>query len=169
MRLGFDPWVGKIAWRRAWQTTPVFLPGESHGQRSLAGYSLQGCKVTAAAANHPYDLNMILDKSNWTEYIWGNRSFFQGQEKAGLLATDFLWWTGACLESCCIGGLRWHGHSVILGSWRMCGEEQLESQILASDRPGLAFWIKDWNILDSFLTSLIFSFLTSIMGKMPIS
>ena len=59
--------------------------------------------------------------------------------------------------------------SVILGSWRMCGEEQLESQILASDRPGLAFWIKDWNILDSFLTSLIFSFLTSIMEKMPIS
>ena len=58
---------------------------------------------------------------------------------------------------------------MILGSWRMCGEEQLESQILASDRPGLAFWIKDWNILDSFLTSLIFSFLTSIMGKMPIS
>ena len=36
----FDPWVGKISWRKAWQTTPVFLPGESHGQRSLAGYSL---------------------------------------------------------------------------------------------------------------------------------
>ena len=38
-RLGFDPWVGKILWRRAWQPTPVFLPGESHGQRSLVGYS----------------------------------------------------------------------------------------------------------------------------------
>ena len=36
-RLGFDPWVGKIPWRRAWQPTPVFLPGESHGQRGLAG------------------------------------------------------------------------------------------------------------------------------------
>ena len=35
----FDPWVGKIPWRRAGQPTPVFLPGESHGQRSLAGYS----------------------------------------------------------------------------------------------------------------------------------
>jgi len=35
----FDPWVGKIPWRRAWQPTPVFLPGESHGQRSLVGYS----------------------------------------------------------------------------------------------------------------------------------
>ena len=37
-----DPWVGKIPWRRAWQSTPVFLPGESHGQRSLASYSPQG-------------------------------------------------------------------------------------------------------------------------------
>ena len=38
-RHGFDLWVGKIPWRRVWQPTPVFLPGESHGQRSLAGYS----------------------------------------------------------------------------------------------------------------------------------
>jgi len=36
---GFDPWVGKIPWRRKWQPTPVFLLGELHGQRSLAGYS----------------------------------------------------------------------------------------------------------------------------------
>ena len=35
-----DPWVGKIPWRRKRQPTPVFLPGESHGLRSLAGYSL---------------------------------------------------------------------------------------------------------------------------------
>ena len=37
-RLGFNPRVGKIPWRRAWQPTPEFLPGESHGQRSLMGY-----------------------------------------------------------------------------------------------------------------------------------
>ena len=37
-RHGFHPWVGKIPWRRAWELTPVFLPGESHAQRSLAGY-----------------------------------------------------------------------------------------------------------------------------------
>ena len=35
-------WVGKILWRRAWQPRPVFLPGESHGQRSLAGCSPWG-------------------------------------------------------------------------------------------------------------------------------
>ena len=39
-RLGFDPWVWKIPWRRAWQPTAVFLPGESHGQRSLASHSV---------------------------------------------------------------------------------------------------------------------------------
>ena len=38
-RHGFNSWVGKIPWRRAWQPTPVFLSGESHGQRSLVGYS----------------------------------------------------------------------------------------------------------------------------------
>ena len=43
--LGFNPWVGKIPWRRKWQPTPVFLPGESHGQRSLAGYSPWGRRV----------------------------------------------------------------------------------------------------------------------------
>ena len=43
-RLGFDPWVRKMPWRRAWQPTPVSLPGEPHGQRSLAGYSPWGCE-----------------------------------------------------------------------------------------------------------------------------
>ena len=37
-RAGFNPWAGKIPWKRAQQPTPVFLPGESHGQRSLVGY-----------------------------------------------------------------------------------------------------------------------------------
>ena len=43
-RPGFNPWVGKIPWRRKWQSTPVLLPGESHGQRSLVGYSPWGHK-----------------------------------------------------------------------------------------------------------------------------
>ena len=41
-RPGFNPWVRKIPWRRAWLPTPVLLPGESHGQRSLAGHSPWG-------------------------------------------------------------------------------------------------------------------------------
>ena len=42
-RHGFDPWVGKIPWNRKWQPTPVFLPGEFHGQKSLVGYSPWDC------------------------------------------------------------------------------------------------------------------------------
>ena len=43
-RHGFNPWVRKIPWRRTWQPPPVFLPEESHGQRSLVGYSSWGHK-----------------------------------------------------------------------------------------------------------------------------
>ena len=38
-RCGFNPWVGKILWKRAWQPTPVFLSRKSHGQRSLVSHS----------------------------------------------------------------------------------------------------------------------------------
>ena len=43
-RRRLDPWVRKIPWRREWLRAPVFLPGESHGQRNLAGYSLWSAK-----------------------------------------------------------------------------------------------------------------------------
>ena len=42
----WETWVGKIPWRRAWQPTPVSLPRESHGQRSLEGYNPWGRKET---------------------------------------------------------------------------------------------------------------------------
>ena len=50
----FDPWVREILWRRAWQPTPVFLPEEFHGQRSLESYSPQGGKEldTTEATEH---------------------------------------------------------------------------------------------------------------------
>ena len=41
-RRRFDPWIKKIPWRKEWQPTPVLLPGQSHGQRSLVGYSPWG-------------------------------------------------------------------------------------------------------------------------------
>ena len=46
---GLDPWAGNITWRSEWSPTPVFLPGKSYGKRSLAGYSLWGCKESDAA------------------------------------------------------------------------------------------------------------------------
>ena len=42
--------VGKIPWRRKWQPAPLFLPGESHGQRRLAGYSQRGCEESDTTA-----------------------------------------------------------------------------------------------------------------------
>jgi len=44
-RPGFDPWVGKITWRREWPHPAVFLPGKSHSQRNLAGYGPWGRRV----------------------------------------------------------------------------------------------------------------------------
>ena len=41
---GFNPWVGKVPWKRAWQPTLIFLPGESCGQRSLVGYGPRRCQ-----------------------------------------------------------------------------------------------------------------------------
>ena len=46
----FDPWVGKIPWRREWLLTPIFLPGKSHGQRNLVGYGPWGRRVNTTEA-----------------------------------------------------------------------------------------------------------------------
>ena len=55
----FNPWVGKIPWRRKWQPTPVFLPGEFHGQRSLVGYSPWGHKGSDMTATNT--CHMLVD------------------------------------------------------------------------------------------------------------
>ena len=54
-RHGFDPWVGKIPWRRKWQPTLVSLPRESYGQRSLAGYGPWGRRVRHDSAQHVHN------------------------------------------------------------------------------------------------------------------
>ena len=62
-RHGFNPWVGKIPWRRRWQPTLVFLPGKSHRQRSLMGYSPWGHKesdTTEQLHNNTKWYNQIL-------------------------------------------------------------------------------------------------------------
>ena len=66
-RCGFAPWVGKIPWRRAWQPTAVFLPGESHRQRSLAGYSPSGHRV-----RHDWAANDRATQCTWThlDQLW---------------------------------------------------------------------------------------------------
>ena len=60
-RPGFNPWVGKIC-RRKWQPTPVFLPGKSHGQRNLVGYSPWGCKESDTTEQlHSLTHSLIVD------------------------------------------------------------------------------------------------------------
>ena len=56
----FDPWVRKIPWRREWIPTPACLPGESHGQRSLAGYSSWGCKELDMTERLSFSLFIVL-------------------------------------------------------------------------------------------------------------
>ena len=63
LRPGFNPWVGKIAWRRQWQTTPVFLPGKSNGWRSLVSYSPWGHKESETTERlhfHFHEYNKIM-------------------------------------------------------------------------------------------------------------
>ena len=54
----FEPWVDKIPWRREWQPTPVLLPGEFHGQRSLAGPSPWGHKESDTTEQITYTLTV---------------------------------------------------------------------------------------------------------------
>ena len=71
-RYGFDPWVGKIPWRRKWQATPVFLPGKPHGQSSLVGYSPWGCKESDRAELTKQQKQQTAVKGSW--YMEGNDS-----------------------------------------------------------------------------------------------
>ena len=68
MRHGFDPWGGKIPCRRAGQPTPIFLPGESHGQRSLAGYSPRGQKELNTTEVLQHSVEIFLDLLCWTHF-----------------------------------------------------------------------------------------------------
>ena len=53
-KLRFNPWIGNIPWSRKWQTTPVFLPGKFHGQRSLTGYSPWVAKSQTRLSPHTH-------------------------------------------------------------------------------------------------------------------
>ena len=66
-RPGFDSWIGKIPWRRQWQSTPVLLPGKSHGWRSLVGYSPWGHKESDTTEWLHFLLNVRYRE--WTGYF----------------------------------------------------------------------------------------------------
>ena len=69
---GFDPWVGKMPWRREWLPTPVFLPGEFHRQRSLVGYSPWGLKESDRTEKLT-EVNILFLRSSLYEASPGTR------------------------------------------------------------------------------------------------
>ena len=83
-RRRFNPWVGRILWRRAWQPTPVLLPGESHGQRSLAGYGplsyIESDTTKVTARMH--------SSEDWRRTLIKHECFLEG-ENIRLLTGDF--------------------------------------------------------------------------------
>ena len=72
-RPGFNPWIRKMPWKRKWQPTSVFLPGELHGQKSLTGYS-------------PWD------SPGKNTGVGCHFLYVQGMTKAGICIFCFVWW-----------------------------------------------------------------------------
>ena len=94
----FDPWVGKILWRREWQPSPVFLPRELHGQRNLVGYSTRCCKEsdmtewpihththTHTESQKPMIIVIIV---NWQQARWFMKLFSPPAPSNSMLDTD---------------------------------------------------------------------------------
>ena len=68
--VGFVPWVGRIPWRSEWLATPVFLPGEFHGRRSLAGFSPWGCKELDTTEHLSMHTHLIFKSVSHFEFIF---------------------------------------------------------------------------------------------------
>ena len=77
--LGSIPGSGRFPWRRQWHPTPVFLPGKSHGRRSLVGYSPRGHKESDTTERLHFHFNYIRNLSKTMKHIW--------------IITQFLLWT----------------------------------------------------------------------------
>ena len=96
MRSGFKPWVGKIPWRRKWQSTPVLLPGKSHGQRSLVGYSLWGCKESNTTERLHFHFHFHFH-SRWTQTSISLLLYQQAEKAMAPHSSTLAWkipWTG---------------------------------------------------------------------------
>ena len=90
---GFDPWVRKIPWRRKWQPAPVFLPGESHGQRSLAGYSPWDSKELGTTEQLHFHFSLLMSPACvWVALLQQQWSFLLTTCHGCCSGTE--WWTG---------------------------------------------------------------------------
>ena len=99
-RLRFKFWVWKIPWRRAWQPTPVSLPGESHGWRSLASYSpwgREGSETTERLSIHTYFCHEV-PQAGWLKTVkihclmfWRLEAQNQSVRRASLPLKETFW------------------------------------------------------------------------------
>ena len=143
MRRRFNPWVGKTPWRRAWQPTPVFLPGEFHGQRSLAGYSPQGRTEsdTTEAIQHTCMLQQTSRMAWMSQFLFNARD---PKNKAG----HHLWDGQRC------------------NVW----QQQPGARIWATQMSMHCWWVCDW--ADTFHTNSAASrkikFLPNISATLPV-
>ena len=102
-RFRLSPWVGKIPWRRAWQPTPAFLSGESHGQRSLVGYSPWCCKesntteATKHACTHTFVYSRISPVSS--DHL-GNEILVEGLKRLAIKLLKDFWSLGSTEDRC---------------------------------------------------------------------
>ena len=110
---GFDPWVWKILWRKKWQPTPVFLPGKSHGQGSLAGYSSWGRKSGLVTKLPPPLLGDNFVKTSTHTGVENQH----GKLGFGSLLTQ---WAGAQWQSDPLFGCA--GSSLLRGLFSSCGK-----------------------------------------------
>ena len=90
-RHSFDPWVKNIPWKRKWQPTPVFLPGESHGQRSLAGYGPYGHKESDTTAGFHAHAHGRQSSIGTRTKSWIQRTSLTAERMTnkGVIATEF--------------------------------------------------------------------------------
>ena len=101
-RWGFDPWVGKIPWTRKWQLIPIFVPAESHGQRSMTSHSPWDCRVGHSWA-HTLKTNEIVSANLYSHNMWKLQflpSHSMGMRTTVEKATELLpcSWGHSCLE-----------------------------------------------------------------------
>ena len=125
-RPGFDPWVEKIHWRRKWQPTPEFLPGESHGRRSLVGYSPRGNFLKSIFFLWKPWMNFLANPiiPNSSPYSNNSRNL--------------------------VSGFKWNERkSLLLTSW-VCDEVEVMSCVPNKD---MGFWI--WELISVPFTSCV--------------
>ena len=100
-RCRFDPWVKKVSWRRAWQPTTAFLPGEFQGQKNLEGYRAWGPKESDATEqlslyfqNRPIDgaiaVCNALEKPKKTKYRTRQKTLLNSQREGNVILFSLL-------------------------------------------------------------------------------